>query len=115
MGKLTKQEVFESIEVIEIFQTINAINNGDYENSIQDFFEELDKRTLNVSQEEKEIIITFIKKEVSSWNNTSYEYQEYGNFLYRNIITNGNETIIKIYETNAEDEIRIITTLTLLV
>lgn len=106
MTKLTKQEVFETIELIDY---------GDYENSVLDFFEELDKRTLNVSKEEKEIIITFIKKEVSSWNNTSYEYQEYGNFLYRNIITNDNETIIKIYETNADDDIRKITTLTLLV
>lgn len=104
MNKLTKQDVFE---------TIDLIDNGDYEDSILDFFEELNELTLKVSQEEKETIIKFIKQEVSSWNNTSMEYQEYDNFVYRNITTNGNETIIKIYETNGDDDIRKLTTLTL--
>lgn len=67
MKKLTKQEVFE---------TINLIDYG---------------------------------------NNTSHEYNEYGNFIYKNIITNSNETVIKIYKADADDDIRKITTLTLLV
>lgn len=106
MNKSTKQDVLETIKLIDY---------GDYENSVLDFFEELNELTLNVTQEEKETIIKFIKQEVSSWNNSSYEYQEYGNFVYRNITTNDNETIIKIYEANADDDIRKITTLTLLV
>lgn len=38
MGKLTKQEVFESIELID---------NGDYENSLVEFFEDIDELILN--------------------------------------------------------------------
>lgn len=106
MNKLTKQDILE---------TIHLIDYGNYENSVLDFFEELNELTLNVTQEEKEIIIKFIKQEVSSWNNTSYEYQEYGNFIYKNITTNSNETIIKVYKTDSDDDIRKITTLTLLV
>lgn len=106
MKKLTKQEVFE---------TIHQIDYGSYENSLLDFFEELNELTLNITQEEKGIIIKFIKQEISFWNNTSYEYQEYGNFIYKNIITNSNETVIKIYKADSDDDIRKITTLTLLV
>ena len=40
MTKLTKQEVFEPI---------NLINYGDYENSLLDFLEELNELTLNIS------------------------------------------------------------------
>lgn len=105
MTKLTKQEVFETMELIDL---------GDYENSLLDFFEELNELILNVTDEEKDLIIKFVKEEISSWNNTSLEYQEYGNFLYKNIIINGTETVIKIYESNSDDDIRKITTLTLL-
>lgn len=106
MEKLTKQEVLK---------TIKLIDNGDYENSLLDFFEELDELILNVTDEEKDLIIKFVKNEISSWNNTSYEYQEYDNLLYKNIyIIFGDETIIEIYETNSDDNIRKITTLTLL-
>lgn len=106
MEKLTKKKVLK---------TIHLIDYRDYENSLLDFFKELNDLTLNVTQEEKETIIKFIKQELSSWNNTSLEYQEYDNFIYKNIITNSNETIIKIYESNSDDDIRKITTLTLLV
>ena len=106
MTKLSRQEVFETIELIDL---------GDYENSLLDFFEELNELILNVTDEEKDLIIKFVKEEISSWNNTSLEYQEYDNFIYKNIITNSNETIIKIYESNSDDDIRKITTLTLLV
>ena len=64
MGKLTKQEVFESIELID---------NGDYENSLVEFFEDIDELILNVTQEEKENIIKFITQQITSWNNFSYE------------------------------------------
>lgn len=56
MKKLTKEEVFETIDLIDY---------GDYENSLLDFFEELNDLTLNVTQEEKETIIKFIKQEIS--------------------------------------------------
>ena len=106
MKKLTKQEVFE---------TIHRIDYGSYGNSVLDFFEDIHELTLNVTQEEKGIIIKFIKQEISFWNNTSHEYQEYGNFIYKNIITNSNETVIKIYKADSDDDIRKITTLTLIV
>lgn len=106
MEKLTKEE---------ILKTIHLIDYGNYENSLLDFFEEINELTLNVTQEEKGTIIKFIKQEISFWNNTSYEYNEYGNFIYKNIITNSNETVIKIYKADADDDIRKITTLTLLV
>lgn len=105
MTKLTKEEVFETIELIDL---------GDYENSLLDFFEELNELILHVTEEEKDLITNFIKNEISSWNNTSLEYQEYDNFLYKNIIKNGTKTTIKIYESNSDDNIRKITTLTLL-
>lgn len=106
MTKLTRQEVFKIIKLIDL---------GYYKNSLLDFFEELNESILNVTEEEKDLITKFIKEEISSWNNTSYEYQEYNNFLYKNIyISSGDETIIEIYETNSDDNIRKITTLTLL-
>ena len=77
MGKLTKQEVFESIELID---------NGDYENSLVEFFEDIDELILNVTQEEKENIIKFITQQITSWNNFSYENLEYDNLLYKNIV-----------------------------
>lgn len=40
MTKLTKQEVFETIELID---------NGDYEDSLVEFFEDLDKLIFNVT------------------------------------------------------------------
>lgn len=105
MTKLTKQKVFK---------TIKLINLGEYEDSLLDFFEELNELILNVSDKEKDLITKFVKEEISSWNNTSYEYQEYSNFLYKNIYTLCDETIIEIYETNSDDNIKQITTLTLL-
>lgn len=106
MSKLTKQEVLK---------TIKLINLGEYENSLLDFFDELDELILNVTDEEKDLIIKFVKNEISSWNNFSFENFEYDNLLYKNIyIIFGDETIIEIYETNSDDNIRKITTLTLL-
>lgn len=105
MTKLSRQDVFKIIKLI---------NLGYYENSLLDFFEELNELILNVTEEEKDIITKFVKNEISSWNNTSYEYQEYHNFLYKNIYTLCDETIIEIYETNSDDNIKQITTLTLL-
>ena len=88
---------------------------GYYENSLLDFFEELNESILNVTEEEKDLITKFIKEEISSWNNTSYEYQEYDNLLYKNIyISSGDETIIEIYHTSDNNNIQNITTLTLL-
>lgn len=77
MEKLTKEEVFESIELID---------NGDYENSLVEFFEDIDELILNVTQEEKENIIKFITQQITSWNNFSYENLEYDNLLYKNIV-----------------------------
>lgn len=105
MTKLSRQDVFKIIKLI---------NLGYYENSLLDFFKELNELILNVTEEEKDIITTFVKNEIYSWNNTSYEYQEYDNFLYKNIYTLCDETIIEIYETSPDDNIKQITTLTLL-
>lgn len=52
---------------------------------------------------------------LTSWNDTAYEDQAYGTLFFKNIIINGNKTIIKIYETDEYDNIKKITTLTLLV
>lgn len=106
MNKLTKQEVFKTIELID---------NDDYENSLVEFFEDLDELIFNVTDEEKENIIKFITQQITSWNNFSFENFEYDNLLYKNIyIIFGDETIIEIYETNSNDNIRKIATLTLL-
>ena len=106
MTKLTKQEVFK---------TIKLINNGDYENSLVEFFEDLDELIFNVTDEEKENIIKFITQQITSWNNFSYENLEYDNLLYKNIyIISGDETIIEIYHTSDNNNIKNITTLTLL-
>lgn len=110
MGKLTKQEVFESIELI---------HNGDYENSLVEFFEDIDELILNVTQEEKENIIKFITQQITSWNNFSYENLEYDNLLYKNIVIYYDGQIdyqinINIYETISDNEIRKVTTLELL-
>jgi hypothetical protein len=106
MSKLTKQEVFKIIKLI---------NLGEYENSLLDFFEELDELILNVTDEEKDLIIKFVKNEISSWNNFSFENFEYDNLLYKNIyISSGDETIIEIYHTVDNNNIKNITTLTLL-
>lgn len=106
MTKLTKQEVFK---------TIKLINLGYYENSLLDFFEELNESILNVTEEEKDLITKFIKEEISSWNNFSFQNFEYDNLLYKNVyIISGDQTIIEIYETNSDDNIRKIATLTLL-
>lgn len=68
-----------------------------------------------MTDEEKDLIIKFVKNEISSWNNFSFENFEYDNLLYKNIyIIFGDENIIEIYETNSDDNIRKIATLTLL-
>lgn len=106
MTKLSRQDVFK---------TIKLINFGDYENSLLDFFEELDELILNVTEEEKDLITKFIKEQLSSWNNFSFENFEYDNLLYNNIyISSGDETIIEIYHTVDDNNIKKITTLTLL-
>ena len=110
MGKLTKQKVFESIELID---------NGDYENSLVEFFEDIDELILNVTQEEKENIIKFITQQITSWNNFSYENLEYDNLLYKNIVIYYDGQIdyqinINIYETISDNEIRKVATLELL-
>lgn len=110
MSKLTKQEVFK---------TIKLINLGEYENSLLDFFEELDELILNVTDEEKDLIIKFVKNEISSWNNFSYENLEYDNLLYKNIVIYcdgqiDHQTSINIYETISDNEIRKVATLELL-
>lgn len=110
MNKLTKQEVFETIELID---------NGDYEDSLVEFFEDLDKLIFNVTDEEKDFIIKFITEQITSWNNFSYENLEYDNLLYKNIVIYcyepiNYETKINIYETISDNEIRNVATLTLL-
>lgn len=106
MSKLTKQEVLKTIELI---------NNGDYENSLVEFFEDLDELIFNVTDEEKDLITKFVKNEISSWNNFSFENFEYDNLLYKNIYSIfGDQTIIEIYHTNNDHNIKNITTLTLL-
>ena len=106
MTKLTRQEVFKIIKLI---------NLGNYENSLLDFFEELNELILNVSDEEKDLIIEFLEEQLSSWNNFSFENFEYDNLLYKNVyIISGDETIIEIYHTNNDHNIKNITTLTLL-
>lgn len=97
-----------------MFETMELIDYGDYENSLLDFFEELNKLIISVSDEEKQKIIEFLDEQLSSWNNFSFENFEYDNFLYKNIYTLCDETIIEIYETNSDDNIKQITTLTLL-
>ena len=110
MSKLTKQEVFESIELID---------NGDYENSLVEFFEDLDELIFNVTDEEKENIIKFITQQITSWNNFSYENLEYDNLLYKNIVIYcdgqiDHQTSINIYETISDNKIRKVATLELL-
>lgn len=109
MTKLTKQEVLK---------TIKLVNNRDpkiLKKSAYDFFEGLNKLILNVTNEENQTIIEFITLMLTSWNDTAYEDQAYGTLFFKNIIINGNKTIIKIYETDEYDNIKKITTLTLLV
>lgn len=109
MTKLTKQEVLK---------TIKLVNNRDpkiLEKSAYDFFEGLNKLILNVTNEENQTIIEFITLMLTSWNDRAYEDQAYGTLFFKNIIINGNKTIIKIYETDEYDNIKKITTLTLLV
>lgn len=109
MNKLTKQEVLK---------TIKLVNNKDpeiLEKSAYDFFEGLNKLILNVTNEENQTIIEFITSMLTSWNDTAYENQAYGTLFFKNIIVNGNETIIQIYETDEYDNIKKITTITLLV
>ena len=109
MNKLTKQEVLD---------TIDLINNGDekiLDKSALDFFNDLNELILNVTDEENQKIIEFITLTVTNWNDLSFEYKEYGNLLYNNITTNDDKTIIKVYETDTDDNIKKITTLTLLV
>lgn len=57
MTKLSRQDVFKNIKLI---------NLGYYENSLLDFFEELNELILNVTEEEKDIITKFVKNEISS-------------------------------------------------
>lgn len=45
MTKLTKEKVLKTIELID---------NGDYENSLVEFFEDLDELIFNVTDEEKD-------------------------------------------------------------
>lgn len=102
MSKLTKQEVFKTIELID---------NDDYENSLVEFFKDIDELILNVTQEEKENIIKFITQQITSWNNFSYENLEYDNLLYKNIVIYYDGQIdyqinINIYETISDNEIR---------
>ena len=106
MTKLTKQEVLKTIKLIDL---------GEYENSLLDFFEELDELILSVTDEKKDLIIKFLEEQLSSWNNFSFENFEYDNLLYKNIyISSGDETIIEIYHTVDNNNIKNITTLTLL-
>ena len=110
MSKLTKQEVFKTIELID---------NDDYENSLVEFFEDLDELIFNVTDEEKENIIKFITQQITSWNNFSYENLEYDNLLYKNIVIYydgqiDHQTSINIYETISDNEIRKVATLELL-
>ena len=110
MSKLTKQEVFKTIELID---------NDDYENSLVEFFEDLDELIFNVTDEEKENIIKFITQQITSWNNFSYENLEYDNLLYKNIVIYcdgqiDHQTSINIYETISYNEIRKVATLELL-
>lgn len=108
MTKLTKQEILKTIELI---------NNRDpeiLEKSAYDFFQGLNELTLNVTNEENQTIIEFITLMLTSWNDTAYEDQAYGTLFFKNIIVNGNETVIEIYETDEYDNIKKITTLTLL-
>ena len=110
MTKLSRQEVFKIIKLI---------NLGEYENSLLDFFKELDELILNVTQEEKENIIKFITQQITSWNNFSYENLEYDNLLYKNIVIYYDGQIdyqinINIYETISDNEIRKVATLELL-
>ena len=51
---------------------------------------------------------------LTSWNDTAYEDQAYGTLFFKNISINGNKTVIEIYETDEYDNIKKITTLTLL-
>lgn len=109
MTKLTKQKVLK---------TIKLVNNRDpkiLEKSAYDFFKGLNKLILNVTNEENQTIIEFITLMLTSWNDRAYEDQAYGTLFFKNIIINGNKTIIKIYETDEYDNIKKITTLTLLV
>ena len=109
MNKLTKQEVLKTIKLV------NNRNPEILEKSAYDFFEGLNKLILNVTTEENQTIIDFITLMLTSWNDTAYEDQAYGTLFFKNIIINGNKTIIKIYETDEYDNIKKITTLTLLV
>lgn len=109
MKKLTKQEILKTIELV---------NNRDpeiLEKSAYNFFEDLNKLILNVTNEENQTIIEFITLMLTSWNDTAYKNQAYGNLFFKNIIINGNETVIEIYETDEYDNIKKITTLTLLI
>lgn len=109
MTKLTKQEVLK---------TIHLINNKDeeiLEKSAYDFFKDLNELILNVTNEENQTIIEFITLMLTSWNDLAYENQRYGNLFFKNIIVNGNETVIEIYETDEYDNIKKLSTLTLLV
>ena len=109
MEKLTKEE---------ILKTIHLVNNKDeeiLEKSAYDFFENLNNLTLNVTNEENQTIIEFITLMLTSWNDLAYENQRYGNLFFKNIIVNNNKTIIEIYETDEYDNIKKITTLTLLI
>lgn len=113
MSQLTKQE---------LLKTINLINNKDKEileksalDFVKDLIEDLNNLILNVTNEENQTIIEFITLILTSWNNLSYENQAYGNLLFKNIIINDNKTVIIIYETDEYDNIKKITTLTLLI
>ena len=109
MTKLTKQEVLK---------TIHLVNNKDeeiLEKSAYDFFKDLNELILNVTNEENQTIIEFITLMLTSWNDLAYENQTYGNLFFKNIIVNGNETVIEIYETDEYDNIKKLSTLTLLV
>lgn len=109
MTKLTKQEVLK---------TIHLINNKDeeiLEKSAYDFFKDLNELILNVTNEENQTIIEFITLMLTSLNDLAYENQRYGNLFFKNIIVNGNETVIEIYETDEYDNIKKLSTLTLLV
>lgn len=109
MTKLTKQKVLKTIHLV------NNKNEEILEKSAYDFFENLNELILNVTNEENQTIIEFITLMLTSWNDLAYENQAYGNLLFKNINVSGNKTVIEIYETDEYDNIRKITTLTLLV
>lgn len=51
MTKLTKQEVLKTIKLIDL---------GEYENSLVEFFEDIDELILNVTKKKKKILLNLL-------------------------------------------------------